>query len=340
MRRLLVTLLLASSVAFAEANQRLAEARRQFDDLELEKAVRTLAAAASAPGNSRAEALEILELQGLAYGTLNKAAKAHDAFRELLTLNPEYTLPKDQPPRVRTPFYEAKAWVSENDPLQLALSTPGCEQRACTPTVTVRVDKLRLVKKARFTLRSGPEPRTRVVDLAGGVANAPTSLPGVEWRVALLNAAGSALIERGPERAGVLEPEPVASAGPPLSAVAAVSTSSGPPLRSLGYATAGAGVVGLGIGLAFGVMSSQARAQISGAAVGPTGITASLTQREAAALEARAREQALVANVLFVAGGALVATGVVLFIVGAPAAETSASLVVTPTSLALTGSLP
>ena len=81
-----------------------------------------------------------------------------------------------------------------------------------------------------------------------------------------------------------------------------------------------AGAVAAGVGVAFGFMSTDARAQVTGATRDEHGRVTSLTQRDAAALEASAQTQATVANVLFVTGGVLAAGGLVLIIVGPDAA--------------------
>jgi hypothetical protein len=104
------------------ANPKLEEARALVDDLAFEKAASVLDAAARMEGNSRQEVLNILALQGIVHGTLGKQARAYEAFRELLLLDPGYQLPADQPPRVRTPFYEAKAWVQDNGPFDAMAS--------------------------------------------------------------------------------------------------------------------------------------------------------------------------------------------------------------------------
>lgn len=344
MRVIGAAVVLVSMVVAAAPNPKIGEARKQLEDLELEKAARTLAAAEAQPGNDRAQVLEILELQAVTYGTMNKEAKARDAFRELLTLNPAFKLPPEHPPRVRTPFYEAKEWVAQNTPLELAQAS-ATEAGVTSLTLTVKKDTLRLVKKARFVLAEGPEPRTRETAIESGLAKTTLDATKVVWSVQALGARDAVLVELGPFTHAA-KPEPVAASTMPAKPVeeappAAVATGPSPsPLRPIGYGLFGAGVVAAGVGVVFGVMANGARARVTGAAANEQGLVTGVTQREAVALEQQARSQALLANVLFGVGGALAAAGVVFFFVGAPAAPPPVALVISPGGLAVTGAFP
>lgn len=337
MRSVFAALVLGALSAMAQSNNaKLLEARALFDDLELEKAAKALAAAEAIPGNSRQTVLQILELQAVVYGTMNKEAKARDACRALLLLQPGFVMPKDQPPRVRTPYFEAKEWAEAN-PLVLAPSTSGCEQAACTPVVQVTKDMLRLIKKVRFVLLEGPEPKTREVVPEGGSARVALAASHVQWRAELLGKADAVLLELGPFTAGQPAEKPVATSTETSVTTTTTSAASGPPWRPIGYGVAGGGVLAAGLGVLFGVLSSQARGRITGAMVDGAGLTTSITQRDAAEAERVARSQATIANALFVTGGVLVAAGVVFFIVGAPASPESVSLSVGPSGLAVWG---
>ncbi len=339
MRSVFAAVLLSALAAMAQSNNtKLLEARALFDDLELEKAAKALATAEATPGNARQTVLQILELQAIVYGTMNKEARARDACRALLLLEPGFVMPKDQPPRVRTPYLEAKEWAEAN-PLLLAPSTRGCEEAACTPVVQVTKDTLRLIKKVRFVLLEGPEPTTREVVPEGGSALVALAASRVQWRAELLGKADAVLLELGPFTAGLPAEKPVAS---PTTLETSVTTTtaaaaSGPPWRPIGYAVAGGGVLAAGLGVLFGVLSSQARGRITGAMVDGAGLTTSITQRDAAESERVARSQATIANALFVTGGVLVAAGVVFFIVGAPASPESVSFSVGPSGLSVWG---
>lgn len=347
MRMLAASAVLLAMAVSAAPNPKIAEGRKQLEDLELEKAARTLAAAEAVPGNDRQQVLEILELQAVVYGTMNKEAKARDAFRELITLNPDFQLSGDHPPRVRTPFYEAKEWVAQNTPLLLEHGS-ATEAGVTSLVLTVKKDTLRLVKRARFVLTDGPEPRAREVTVENGVAKTTLDLPKVGWSVQVLGAKDATIFELGPfaheSKAAVAA---VAPAPPPPAvtpaAEPAVSSAAPPssPLRPIGYAVGGAGVVAVGVGVVFGVLANGARSRVTGATQDGQGLVTGVTQRETAALEQQARTQATLANVLFGVGGALAAAGVVLFFVGAPAPSSPpVSVLLSPTGLTLAGVFP
>jgi hypothetical protein len=344
MRVLLASVALVAAVAAGAPNPKIGEARKQFEDLDFEKAARTLAAAEGTPGNDREQVLEILQLQGIVFGTMSKEAKARDAFRELLTLSPDFKLEGNHPPRVRTPFYEAKEWVDTNIPLQLE-PLAVFDVRVTALTVLVKKDTLRLVKGARFFIDEGPEPRSRETAFSGGVARVELDAPKVAWRVQLLGARDAVLLELGPfthqgSSAPVTKPTatPGAEPGKPTALAATATATEGGWMRPASYGVLGAGAVALVVGAIFGVMANEARAKVTGAMTNEAGLITSLSQREAAGFEARLKQQGTIANVLFGVGGGLLAAGAILFFVGAPASNgTQVSLHVSPSGLMVMG---
>src|SRR5438105_2443196 len=90
-------------VATLSANPDLEQAEKAIGSVRYPDAAKLLAAAWARGGNTRPETLRILELQGIAAGTLNRPADAQLFFKRLLSLDPERKLPSGLPPRVRTP---------------------------------------------------------------------------------------------------------------------------------------------------------------------------------------------------------------------------------------------
>lgn len=335
---IIVTGLLWSAAAAASV-PKVEEARKLIDDLELEAALKALDAADKTEGNSRATVLEILTLQGVAFGTLGKDAKTRDSFRKLLLLDPDAKLPGDLPPRVRTPFFEAKEWASSNGPLA---ATPGAELgeglvRAVK--LTMERDVLRLARLARFHLKIDGADQLVEVPFTGGKAVANVGKTGLTWwaevlseRKGVLFAVASASAPRS-ESTGV-NPAAAAVTPPPTVAQGPVA---GAWRRPTGFVLVGAGAVAAGIGVALGLGANDARSKVTAATRDELGRITSLTQRDAAALEASAHTQASVANVLFGVGGALAAAGVVLVVMG-PSTEPVVALSPTPGGVAVTGS--
>lgn len=316
------------------ANPKLEEARRLVEDLELEQAAKVLDAAERIEGNSRAEVLEILALQGMAYGTLGKDAKAHDAFRELLLLDPGYKLPADQPPRVRTPFFEAKSWTQDNGPFTATPSAEVKDGEVRALTVTMSKDLLRLARSVRFHLRVDGAERTEDVALAGGKASAKASGPRVAWRYEVLGTHARVLLEGAEREDGVSSPA-VASVEPAV-VIGEAPRSSGW-MRPTGYGLLGAGVVAAGVGVVFGLMANGARSTVLNADKNANGLVTGVTQREAAALEQQAQTNALLANVLWGVGGALAATGVLFVVFGGADSAPSVALAPAPGGVSLWG---
>ena len=326
-----------ASTAFCAPNPRAVEARKLIDDLELEAAVKTLDAAEKMEGNDHAALVEIFTLQGVAWGTLGKDAKTRDSFRKLFMIEPEATLPVDQPPRVRTPFFEAKEWSSSNSPL---IATPGADLgdglvRAVK--VTLDKDPLRMARAVRFHLKLDGVERVFEAPLTAGKASAPVGKTSASWWAEVLGERRAVLIQVG----SVQKPReewtvaPVAVAGPALT-VSTPGAVSGGWRRPTGFVLAGAGVVAAGVGVVMGLQANEARAKVANAPRDELGRITTLTQRDAAALETTAQSQAAVANVLFGVGGALAVAGVVLIIVG-PSREPVAALSPSLGGFVLTG---
>ncbi len=310
------TALIWASPAPAAAPPKLIEARKLIDDLEMELALKALDGADKTEGNDRATVLEILQLQGIAFGTLGKEAKTRDSFRKLLVLDPSATLPKDLPPRVRTPFFEAREWAASNGPITV---TGGVNlEGGLVQAVKVLVDKdlLRLARTVRFHLDLEGTKSTVDAPIASGKAEAPVQKQGVTWWAEVLSDRKGVLFTVGTEDKPRKDGEvraPVASA--PLQ-VDSSGPVSGGWRRPTGFVLLGAGAVAAGIGVVLGVQSGAARSRLTGATRDDQGRVTGITQAEAGPLEAGANTQAAVANVLFGVGGALGAAGVVLVIMG------------------------
>ncbi len=333
--RLIILLLCVASVARADAGStKVAEAKRQVDDLEFEAALKTLDAAERLEGNSRETVLELHLLRGIVFGTLGKDAKTRDSFRKLLMLDPKASLPDDLPPRVKTPFFEAREWSESNGPLTLTPSAELEDGAAKWVVISAAKDVLRLARVARFHL--GAE--VVEVPFVSGQAKTPVVGPVVSWWAEVLSERKGVLLQLGSA-----ETPRVDGAAPGVAAVTApvelaVTTAPGGGWRRpVGAALLAAGAVTVGVGVAFGVLAQGARARVTDAARDEAGRVTSLTQRDAKALEASAQTQATVANVLFVTGGVLAAGGLVLVLVG-PDAAPSVTLAPTAGGAVLSGS--
>ena len=270
---------------------------------------------------------------------MSKEAKTRDSFRKLLMLSPDATLPNDLPPRVRTPFFEAKEWVGANGPLTVTGAANVSEGQVKSVNLVVEKDVLRLARTARFYLRAiDGSKQTLDVPFSGGKAEATVGKAGLSWWAEVLSDRKGVLLmvasASAPRQDGQLAP--VAQGSEPLEIETGAPVSGGW-RRPTGFVLLGAGAVAAGIGVGLGVSSAGARARLTNATQDDQGRVTSITQAEAGPLEASANTQATIANVLFGVGGALGAAGLVLVILG-PASEPTVALSPAPGGLLVTGS--
>lgn len=321
----------------ATPNAPLATAEDLVAQVRYADAEKPLAAARAVPENPRETLLRILELQGVVAATLNNPQKARGYFQQMLSLDPERKLPEGLPPRVRTPFYEAKGMVAEAPPMQFT----GSVQKGADGVqleAHLSADPMALAKKARFHFREvGGAWVVHDAALAAGVA---THAPGpgrFEWWLELLGEADATLFSAGSEARpfvdGTAAAAPAVAVTTPAPAPAATSGGSRTgPLFWTCVAGAGATLVG---GLVAGVLSRGALGSLESAAKDSNGVVTGMTQRQADSIRSAAKTEAIAANVLFGAAGVLAATGVVVFLTSSPSG--SVAVVPAPNGLGLAG---
>ena len=311
---------LALAVAMAAAptpTQRLNDARKLVEDLQYEQALKTLNAALDQSREVDHETLVGLYLiSGVAWAALDKPAKAKEAFQRLLSIEPGYELSKDLPPRTRTPFFEAKTWLSGTTPVTLKVEPVRDGPTITTLNVLVTDNALVPARQVRFTLTVPGRTLTSVdLSLEKGRASVPVGAPSASWTAEVMG-------EKGVLRAdaGDVAPLPVAAAPPPLATTPSPEVQQAPGstgwMRPTGIAVGVAGLAALAAGGVFGFLSQDARTKIASATKNDMGIVTGITEREAQQLDQQARTYALVANILLVSGGVLAATGIGLFIFG------------------------
>jgi hypothetical protein len=322
------------------------EASQLIDELDLEAALSVLESAEKMEGNDRATVLAILAMQGATYGTLGKEAKTRDCFRKLLLLDPEAQLPADLPPRVRTPFYQAKEWASVNGPLSVTAEAETSATSGIELRVQVSRDVLKLGERVRFTVRSGTGVDVTEVPLSRGLASLTVDQTAVTWSAEVLNDRYAVIWSVAPQVERVVRDVPVKTPAlevapaevEPLSAVPVALAKA--PMNSRRWVGGGlllASAAAVAVGAVLGVQSTQERSRIETAARDELGRVNGLTQRDAVSLESGARTKALAANVLFGLGAAAAIGGMVLVLMGPPASP-ALSLRVAPGALVAAGS--
>jgi tetratricopeptide (TPR) repeat protein len=331
-----LTWLLAGTLAATANPTPLATARERVDSLKYADAMKLLDQTLATPGLSRADLLEALQLEGVIRASMGKSAEAEQFFERWLVLEPGAKLPKRWGPKIQTAFFSARSWMDTHAPLTATRLPPALEKGQLVKVrLQVGEDALKLVRQATFHVQVGDAaPADQTVAAAGGAAAEAAVAPAlaVKWWAELLGEHGETLLAVGSAA------EPLAEKGeaPPAPLVKAVETPAprppaggltpqvhaqvepaSPPLRPLAYALGGAGVLALAGGGYFTYALSSDKSKLSGAAQDAQGRVTGLTQAQASQVVSDSKTHALLANVLFASGAALVAGGAGVFVWGA-----------------------
>ncbi|MDP1916445.1 MAG: hypothetical protein Q8L14_09380 [Myxococcales bacterium] len=282
------------------------QARAELRALDYPAAEKALKAAATATGLTRAEALEFYELKALTAAGLNRMAEAREAFTTLLSLDPTFKLKGKPAPRITTTFFEARSAAREHGALEARVTTQPTSGRVGPVQVKVS-DAARLVRtvvaelEAEGVTRSVELPPTGgTIDATGRTVRVRVTLKGErDWVLSTLEPIGF----EAPAMPAVVTPT---TASPTISEPVVVAA---PRFRPLAYTLAGVGIATLATAVIFGVQAQNARVALQGT---------ELTRTQALALAPQAVQNATIANVLMIAGGVLVTSGVVTFLLGLP----------------------
>ena len=354
-RALLLTLSLASLSALAQKNPDLEKAQALLAQRKYADALKAIEAAEKKGGLDRDSYLTLLESKGLALASTNKLDKAEESFRAVLGLDPKRELAGKYSGAIGKPIAAAQEWIKANGALELVALDPGtADGRVKQISFAVKNDPLKLIKVVKFFLKmDGGSWKPVQGVLTNGAASIDTDAATVEWwaetqddnknQVAFLGSAVRPVKNVAPAVVAVAEKKVVDAAkeepkltpepkSEPVVAVTAETASS--PLRPISYGLLGAGVIGLGVATYFGVTYNSQRQLIRDDLAANRGTQAELYERDQAAIR-----NGTIANVLFIAGGALVASGAVLWFVGGSSSSTSMGLVPMGTNgVAVTGS--
>lgn len=292
-------------------------ARDAMDDLRYPDARTLLQKARQQPNLPREQLIEILWLQGLVAASLNQADGARAAFRALFAIDPEHRPDRDYPPKIMSPYYEARGWIATTRPLGFARLPAELDAgRVKRIGVKIQADPLALVTAVRIHVVGG---ETTEHALQGLTATRDVDAPSVSWWAELVGERNAQLARVGDEQTPLVDTAAASEPAAPLAPVPVVEERPASPLRSGAFAAAGVGAVSFGLGLVFGIRSNTLRQALAGRTYDENGAVAGgWTQRESVGLELQQRREAGVANAMFVTAAVLVAAAVVLFVLGAP----------------------
>lgn len=296
-------------VVAASPNPPLTAAEDSVAQVRYAEAEKQLAVARALPNNTRDTLLRIIELQGIVAATLGQGPRARTHFQQLLSLDPGRKLPDGLPPRVRTPFYEAKGMAAEAKQMGFTATADGAQLVA-----KLSADPMTLARKVRFHVKpQGAEWAVTDKPIAAGSAMLPVMAPTYQWFAELLGEQDAILFETAPLSVGAVA-EPVAVA--PVIAQPAPGARNPAAFVLLGMS--GASAIG---GVVSGVLSRSNVDRVNNATRDSNGVVTGLTQRQAEGFKADARTQAIAANVLFATAAVLAATGVVVWVVSGRSAK-------------------
>lgn len=315
----------APAPAATEPAQRLKDARKLVEDLKYEQALKLVTVTLDqAKDMDRDTLVGLYELSAIASAAVDKGSKAKVAFQYLLTLEPDYELSKNLPPRTRTPFFEAKTWLSGTKPVGATVEADADEVQVKALKISVTSNDLVPARTVRVALVTPGGESTKQLPVQAAPLTVDVGARFARYTVEVLGDKGVLFVVSGDAAPVKMDAPPVVTEAPPVGVTALGPSGGRGWMRPTGITLGAAGVAALIGGGVLGFLSTSARNTIANAEKNSAGVVVGITEREAQALDAQARTFALVANVLFVAGGVLAATGVGLFIFGGESADAPA----------------
>ncbi|MFK7989279.1 MAG: hypothetical protein AB8I08_24885 [Sandaracinaceae bacterium] len=207
-------------------NPLIARGQQEYAELRYEEALQTLSAALVRTGNSQAESATIYRLLAFTYLALQRQEEASGAYRQLLTIEPEFQPGSDVAPRFREFFDNVRSqWESEGRPgtgppppvsiqhRSPAEAEPGSEVElsADVEDPSGRVDRLVLAyRQGTEAVFERLDSMRRASGFSATIPGAAVAPPLVEYYFEALDATGLPIAARGdvaaPLRIAVADP--------------------------------------------------------------------------------------------------------------------------------------
>jgi tetratricopeptide (TPR) repeat protein len=166
-------------------NPQITRAQEQIDQGDFEEAVKTLQAALNEPDVTDDDLVEMYRLLGLASLYLGDEAQARQAYERLLQARPDFELPRNAPPKLRTLYARIKEDIKRRRvrPVTI-LVDPIPDTRGDEPVlVAARIQDMALGAKARIFYRRAGDVAFNSVDFTrqrGTQENYQATLPAYE----------------------------------------------------------------------------------------------------------------------------------------------------------------
>lgn len=157
--------MLVPTAAHAQQQDLIARGRALFEDQQYEESIQTLSAALLRPNLNKQQKLEVYRLMALNFITLNRKDEAESAVRGLLSQEPGYELPKNESPRFRDFFSNAKKkWEAEGQPGLVKEGSPTVVQAAPVAMQHASPSQVAPGTEIPLTIKM-EDPQGRVYDL-------------------------------------------------------------------------------------------------------------------------------------------------------------------------------
>lgn len=298
------------------------------------------------PGNDYESFLTLLELKGvIAAMTATKKednkAEYKDAFGKMLSLDPDRRLKGKWPKKAQQAFAE----VQRKPPAPLEIETSTATQangKVQEIAIGLKGDPLHLAKTVVFNWRTvGAKWKTKPVPAVTGRVAAKVEGGKIEWYATVLGENDAELGHLASSEIPMVDKAIGAVADPvpadddfgkkkkgndaqatnltpqektetPATEVEVEKPSHTTWKSPAGYLAAGLGIVGIGVGSVFGVMSNGARSSFTGAKADSMGTITGITRAQALQYQSTAQSDALLANLMWGIGGGLLLVGIVL----------------------------
>jgi tetratricopeptide (TPR) repeat protein len=167
------------------ANPQITRAQEQIEQGDFEEAVKTLQAGLNEPDVTDDQLVELYRLLGLASLYLGDEAQARQAYERLLQARPDFELPRNAPPKLRTLYARIKEDIKRRRvrPVTI-LVDPIPDTRGDEPVfVAARIQDMALGAKARIFYRRAGDVAFNSVDFTrqrGTQENYQAALPAYE----------------------------------------------------------------------------------------------------------------------------------------------------------------
>jgi hypothetical protein len=166
-------------------NREISRAQEQIEQGDFEEAVKTLQAGLDEPAVTDDQLVELYRLLGLASLYLGDEARAREAYERLLQARPDFELPRNAPPKLRSLYARIKEDIKSRRVRPVTLTVdPIPDPKGGEPvTVEARIQDMALGAKAKIFYRRAGDQAYSSVDFTrvrGNKERYSATLPAYE----------------------------------------------------------------------------------------------------------------------------------------------------------------